>query len=111
MRSSRPTPPTSTRTARSTRPAARRARTTVGTVGTFLGHLSLLYFLSALGTEALARAMGRRGGGDDDDDGALGWLQGIARESLSTAFNMIPVVREFGTAGVAFVFGDTETGV
>ncbi len=54
-----------------------------------LGHLSLLYFLPALGTVAMANAFGRR-----DDDGPDEWAQAIAGEMLSTALNTMMWVRE-----------------
>jgi hypothetical protein len=62
-------------------------------VATFLGHLSLLYLMPAVGTVALSRLFGKSGGGDDDWDKLV---QDIGRESLSSAMNTMVLVRELG---------------
>lgn len=59
-----------------------------GSVGTFLGHLSLLYMMPALGTVTLARLFGK----SDDDDS---FLVEAGTEMLSAAMNTIVGLREF----------------
>jgi hypothetical protein len=61
-----------------------------GSVGELLGGLSLLYLFPAIGTVALAHAVGK----SDDDD----WLGELAKELLATALNTMVLVREVGGA-------------
>lgn len=63
-------------------------------VATFLGHLSLLYLLPAVGTVTLSRLLGKSGGGDKDD--LEKWLHDVGRETLSSAMNTMVLVRELG---------------
>jgi hypothetical protein len=73
-------------------------------VATFLGHLSLLYLLPALGTVTLGRLLGRRGGADDDPEA---FLVDVGQEVLSSAMNGVVLLRELtqlvgdGTRGYA----------
>jgi hypothetical protein len=62
-------------------------------VATFLGHLSLLYVLPALGTVALSRAFGKSGGDEDDPEA---FLKDVGQEILSGALNTMVLVRELG---------------
>jgi len=62
-------------------------------IATFLGHLSLLYVLPALGTIALSRLVGKSGGDDDDLEA---FLADVGRELLSGALNTMVLVRELG---------------
>jgi len=73
-------------------------------VAKFLGGLSLIYILPAMGTVILRELT--RGGGDDDDDWAA-WFEQVGRESIASALNGMVLVRELsqvaaeGTRGYA----------
>lgn len=62
-------------------------------IATFLGHLSLLYLLPALGTVALSRASGRSG---PKDDSVARFAGDVGQEILSTGLNTMVLVRELG---------------
>jgi hypothetical protein len=68
-----------------------RARSPLSMVR-FLGDLSLIYILPAVGTVMMAHLLGKGG----DDDGPLEWLEDIGTESLSAALNGMIILRELG---------------
>jgi hypothetical protein len=65
-----------------------------GSVAAFLGHLSLIYSMPALGIVLLSRAFGRTG---DEDDDAGDWVREFAKENLSAAMNGVVGIRELSS--------------
>jgi hypothetical protein len=57
----------------------------------FLGHLSLLYVMPAIGTAVLMRAFGKAGGDDDDLEQ---FLADAGKEALGSVLNGMVLVRE-----------------
>jgi hypothetical protein len=87
--------------------AAGRKETRLGSVGTFLGHFSQVVIFPALGTVAIAAAMGRRHHDDGDDDGLDAWAKELGVEMLATMFNTVPLVRELGNGAIMLATGET----
>ena len=60
-------------------------------VATFLGHLSLLYVMPAVGAVALSRLFGKSDGDDLEE-----FVKDVGRDALSAALNTMVLVRELG---------------